>query len=1818
MSFTLADPSENQKLLERAISKATNDTEMNTKEYNMLQNKYLDLKTIKRSLNNSHINVAEEINTVYSNIESKLGIKIKHSPHFYLNNVLSDIRILSIDENSVLRERILINFTSQLYVNLLRVTDHCTAWVKPFRDKNGTLVIERFDSAANRVVKEEIKNFDIYYLKLFMFFSIILTVQNLKFEYDETMYPSIGLEENTIEYASTKYTDFCRQFLNGPVERSDSYFNPRKYYQDLVVPTDFKEDTITVIFLNAFYSAIGGIQSIYTALVKRKNSYMKLLNKTKEYIICMNSQVNCEVKYDGYNNLEFIFNSLNISANRLEPINVAPIGFNIISTNGLQNILSNYEKITLKSFKISKQSFITPLENKNLYLVLTGVRTELNYYNNLVDNTMFIWYGTFVEKDNFYEFIPNANINFLTYSNININVSYIGFYITDNPGKTNRIKSKISVFSVNNLNIFNITCSLTQDIQRLNNSIIKKINFFHLDNDSIPIPLVFESSMLESFNPQSLITKLLLDSWPSETERILYAKYNLHLITNSNSRLLRYLNIVPYINSTKITLNVNNWSQSLLMKRLVDTNISQSSNPTPVTLDMEKNVTEISERSFITQNPNIINQAAERLVYGMFTPISVIPSTHAGYFIVEGIFESDVLEPKSTVASTNPITSSVTLRGETNVQPRVNDKINCDVNIGHKFIKFNGLFDKRSLTCMITSLKKISINTVYNISYVSDLDNFKYLLDVDNEVILHSPHMIPSIARLNIVITKEIAHAQYEVKSRLINPFVYLCNLDWTIPESQDVSFMHIVDGDMTFGDKIGVYQEYYSLMIKREFSPAVSFIIEGNEKIEISDFIETTDFLINGPNTIHLLKTDLSIAEIETNNVNVSVIVNSEILNTPLNGKPRTNKVTMTITQNSNNKFLASKIENFGTDKPLSSTINTNQFIYNVSKIIDYPVIGSPYVVKIPDIPRGLAMLTMSDFISDKINYSFPLNVGEGSNVVNAYSFQSVDFRGSIGSNNDLTGKATIPINIVGELYSPIPLTNISNTLTFENIQPLLDPCTKIISNEENVTSGAHPRSRMNRLSTKSKDISIMPKGKSTMKITDYSCNINNGDVIIENCMFNSIVDFDINNIKVISIERITDNHYILIASSLMEQTFNATVNHTESPTIQGKFTGSQITDCLIELSEQFTGGEIEVVENHTPQFTDMYFTDIQKDESSGVVKYICTLLNAINLQISQPGFIFNTTTSIDSLVNSDKSIRATFDTTTNSYNNYKVYEINQTVSVTLDLDMSQLRVIGELSDKKISGVGYGKYFTTTISDMQLSDAPFEQTKTMHQIEMIYSTENIGSKLIFSHKFYAKINNPPTNFGNNGILDVVSSSAVDVSPYYKIELDLTVSIPETEIVNQHYYNFYSNNVIKTINARNYVNEMILPVNLDDNTTSLDNGSPSLNNLNSSTEPVIYDFITNYYPNLKKLNYSWLYGKNYDFVDLYESNKSINLGNNITVQQYDLISASLLLQNDIQFSIPSVPVNAKIEDTNIQIIFTDITNVDVIICFADDVCFVKYLDGTMVESEYTYPSPIVGLALTVDIQSPYIIHDSNSMVQTFSKLMKLNCVIKKASYTELSDYENILNKKKQEMILAGSPISYPVPSSTLVGGNVIISNDPLSVGVISKFKHFMIPSEGSGYSKFDNILSPYINALVRTNESISEFNKIIQLLQDVKDSCLLFSNWILSPYLGPETDECKLNEVITPRNEIGYTIALLRNSTYPMMLYAPNALQQAGIIHISDEVKNNTISFTGDYFAIPNNDKIITIADNIQSTLMSDSISITANAYVLEAWISLS
>ena len=156
--------------------------------------------------------------------------------------------------------------------------------------------------------------------------------------------------------------------------------------------------------------------------------------------------------------------------------------------------------------------------------------------------------------------------------------------------------------------------------------------------------------------------------------------------------------------------------------------------------------------------------------------------------------------------------------------------------------------------------------------------------------------------------------------------------------------------------------------------------------------------------------------------------------------------------------------------------------------------------------------------------------------------------------------------------------------------------------------------------------------------------------------------------------------------------------------------------------------------------------------------------------------------------------------------------------------------------------------------------------------------------------------------------------------------------------------------------------------------------------------------------------------------------------------------------------------------------------------------------------------------------------------------------------------------------------------------------------------------------KINKIIKIY-NALIDTyNEQIKSVNNAITVINTVQEYCFISNNWLIEPYLGPDVNNCLLNNNIKNIN-IGFSFPILLSSSYPVVIYAPNKLIQTGFIYMKAAYNKNNytaLNIDGEYFAIVNNDKIITITNNVITLLVGDYVNITTETYALEAWLTLS
>lgn len=1744
---------ENKKLLDRLIVKEQSNT---NDSLQILQNRGKQFIPLRRKAPSSSINITEEVSTMYQKINDELHVKIKELPEKLLNMVLQDIRIVDVDTNTLLYESIIVQFLYKLYNNLTNIANYCPIMFKSFKTEKGELVIERPDPAIpNKIKTEVIKNYSLFYLKLFMFYTFIMVSDDLSKQYSESLYNNIGLTSNILEYVSAKLTESGKEFLSGPKSQDNSIINVKRYYEEIVLSTNFNEDVKTVIFLNSIYSILHKLSNIYNTIVRRKNSYNKLLNKTKEFVICLNSHNNCISAYDKYNNLEFKFNNLNISVNHLDPVNIGPLGFNIISTNGLQNVLSNYEKITLKSFKINKQAFITPLNNKKLYLYLTGVRTDLNYYNTLMDRVDFSWYGTVQEEENFYKFIPNNNMNYLTYSNLNINTSYLGFYLTDNPGRENRLHTKILTFDLYPENIFNLNYSPVEDISLLNINNIKKINFFKLNDSYDPVPITLYTSLLKDSNDESEIVDLLLKNWPfNNNSKEKFLKYDLSLGVNASSPLLTEYGITPFVTTQNVTLNINNWQITQVYRSLTSSsntsNEQQSVTPSvTLTNQLIQENSIYNDDDYVPRNTFSLNKSVKEqslYVVGYFTP-SYSQQLNADLYEIEG--ELEYYDETSI------------LRGYSNFEPT--SRMVCEVSITENFIVFNNLFENKEFTLMLTSLTSLNVGYQFSGSIIKKIGENQYLLDMTNNLTIYSQFTIPEEAQIDFTVEYEIKYLHTTFSSVLIYPYVYVCKGSWTINPTvkQNNLFMQYTEGMISLYQNMGNYQDYYNLTIQKDIIPNIT-----SQGITIDNFIEETNFITNGPNTKYLLISDLS-NTIEQKTITVTIKEETNVVNTPMGTVPTPpgavptppgalpNTKTITLSVYHNNELLVSDSVSSGTSDAVGFTENSyNQEITLKSN----PIIGHQWVQQLPVLTSSYlaAIVNSNSIILDNLNYEFVLANPLYTNVSVNFVANS-NITGSL-DNNVFSGQVDLYSYIVSSLFIPKDI----NILAIQSITNI----TKINSLSSDYTC--------------------------TLEIQDTSSNIQ----VVDNCIFNSMFDFNLTNVEIISY-----TNGILLMKSKTSTAIKANCTSTNNIEIYGTANGNNdlLTLTGFQLSSSIYSGTMELASQEAGNIQITNITDNGQSGGNYLYSVDCFINNQFytSLQLTCSTQLVSTNVQIKGILANQ------------SISSVSLYD-PITLQMTLQLDYSQLRFVGSsLNSGIINGTAYGAYFSCDVVDNTISLKSSSTTQQIIQKRVDYQIDNY----LFTQYLYIKSDSvdDTMDLNNAGELSIINASSPATvnntfANLFKVNLSVSLLIPDNEITNNQ-YNYNSNNVDKTLVSYTLTDLYLLPITVN------------LNNLDQFYPPVVYTFVENVYPNLIKLPFTWLYGTNgtnYNLTEAYSSSKPIRVNNQLTIREYELIAISIIIQNNVELKLHSYitvansmvksPKNSPISSNpngsfipaNLMIKSPKNLGTNFKGICIDNVCYVVN-NGEFVECELI-DSVITGL-IEFEITSLYKINRSNDFVINNDDSSKVyRCKVISEAILSLLEIETLL--------LYHAITVQPIQGGTHENGKIALFTE-------------MAKQTPTNSDKINKIIDIYNFLIDNYNIKIKTINSTINTINSVQEYCFVQNNWLIEPYLGPEENNCLLNENIKNIN-IGYSFPILISSDYPVILYAPDKLAQTGFIYMQAVLnnKNNytSLNIDGEYFAIVNNNKIITITNNILPILVGEYVNITTETYALEAWLTLS
>lgn len=563
-------------------------------------NNYLKIMTKSEKISrqeNLENNIRIFLNTMLN--DPKFHLKL-FNPRELLDNVIADIRSLPISRETLLYSMILENFIIKFKQNIINLRENNVKWFHQLRvgDKQGYehLTIELTNLATKNSYSKVLLFFSRYYQLLFMFRILLFTIIQVKINIDASLYDQYGLTEDMIQYADIKWTALDEQFIIGPLARTDSTFDPKEYYEQIVNPSDYSRSVNELISTANQNSIIKNTGNIVDVIKARKNSYFKLTNYAEEFILGLNSKNNCEIIKDSDNNLEFKFTDVHVSGDTKlnDAIVISPIGYNTIGRYNIGHInelFSKYQKIKLIKFRVSKTVFKSLLTKDQLYIALSGIQTSINYSNNAVENNnILIWKGMFTEDGDFYNF--NPIYDFCTYLNLNIRIEYLGFYVSNNPSGKNSLISRYASYNITTDNIFNINCiipiksNLTTKSNSFsyNNSFIK-VNLKNYDlstdtiNDTIiPINYVYLRDKIYSTNPKGILNKYLYNNWPSNGEKILYKVYSLLLTAYSNNEfilnILHDYNIKLYLNKNTITINNSQWTYNINKYSLSTNNIN--------------------------------------------------------------------------------------------------------------------------------------------------------------------------------------------------------------------------------------------------------------------------------------------------------------------------------------------------------------------------------------------------------------------------------------------------------------------------------------------------------------------------------------------------------------------------------------------------------------------------------------------------------------------------------------------------------------------------------------------------------------------------------------------------------------------------------------------------------------------------------------------------------------------------------------------------------------------------------------------------------------------------------------------------------------------------------------------------------------------------------------------------------------------------------------------------------------------------------------------------------------------------------------------
>ena len=280
-----------------------------------------------------------------------------------------------------------------------------------------------------------------------------------------------------LEWIAPRKSESIDFILRGPISNQNYNINFVEHYEVLVSPSQKMENIIAYQQLVSTQATAVSIEEVRQEIEHRANSYNKLADVARTYLVNVYSNDGVSVTTDNDNNLVFDCSSVEIgntygedSSKKYDDLGTEITSNEVhsrMTINKLKKLFNDYSRLRINKLMFDTDVYYTHLDSiDNMFVVFPGIRCDTRYshgeHNNF-NNSLAIA-GKFTRVGTQYQFIQSSEA--ITF-NIGTDVKNFQFFIVPGKGE-GKLAFNDLLITVRKWNIFQypITTGYTTRIKR--------------------------------------------------------------------------------------------------------------------------------------------------------------------------------------------------------------------------------------------------------------------------------------------------------------------------------------------------------------------------------------------------------------------------------------------------------------------------------------------------------------------------------------------------------------------------------------------------------------------------------------------------------------------------------------------------------------------------------------------------------------------------------------------------------------------------------------------------------------------------------------------------------------------------------------------------------------------------------------------------------------------------------------------------------------------------------------------------------------------------------------------------------------------------------------------------------------------------------------------------------------------------------------------------------------------------------------------------------------------------------------------------------